>query len=72
LHKVILVLLEKAVQMGGTTLKDFKNAQGEHGLFQNASQVYGRASEPCQVCARPIRRIVQGQRATYYCVGCQR
>ena len=72
LHKVIRVLLEKAVQMGGTTLKDFKNAQGEHGLFQNACQVYGRASEPCQVCARPIRRIVQGQRATYYCVGCQR
>jgi formamidopyrimidine-DNA glycosylase len=72
LHDVIQTVLAQAVSLGGSTLKDFKNAQGEHGLFQTQSKVYDRSGEPCYGCQTPIRRIVQGQRATYYCVQCQR
>jgi formamidopyrimidine-DNA glycosylase len=72
LHAVIKQVLQQAVDLGGSTLKDFKNAQGEHGLFQTQSRVYDRAGEPCYVCQSPIKRMVQGQRATYYCASCQK
>lgn len=64
-------VLQEAVQAGGTTLQDFKNAQGDHGHFQLSAAVYGRQGEPCRTCATPIRRVVQGQRATYFCPRCQ-
>lgn len=72
LHAVIKQVLQQAVDLGGSTLKDFKNAQGEHGLFQTQSRVYDRAGEPCYQCHHPIKRVVQGQRATYYCASCQK
>jgi len=65
-------VLAEAVQAGGTTLRDFKNAHGQQGHFQLATMVYDRQGEPCRVCQTPVRRIVQGQRATYYCPKCQR
>jgi formamidopyrimidine-DNA glycosylase len=61
----------RAIEAGGTTLKDF-TANGAAGHYQEQAQVYGRAGEPCDACGRPVRRIVQGQRATYFCAGCQR
>lgn len=71
LHQAIVAVLTQAVNKGGTTLRDFSNAQGEHGLFQLEASVYGRQGQACHVCATPIRKIVQGQRATFYCPQCQ-
>jgi formamidopyrimidine-DNA glycosylase len=65
-------VLAEAVEAGGTTLRDFKNAHGQQGHFQLSTMVYDRVGEPCRVCAAPVRRIVQGQRATYFCPKCQR
>lgn len=65
-------VLARALQAGGTTLRDFKDAHGVAGSFQMQAQVYGRAGEPCRVCGTPIRRIVQGQRSTFFCPQCQK
>lgn len=65
-------ILAQAVTAGGTTLRDFKDAHGVAGSFQMQAQVYGREGQACQVCATPIRRIVQGQRSTYFCPVCQK
>lgn len=71
LRLAVVSVLSKAVEKGGSTLRDFSNAQGEHGLFQLEAAVYDRQSEPCRVCATPIRKIMQGQRSTYFCPQCQ-
>lgn len=65
------VLLE-AIERGGTTLRDFAGSDGNPGYFQLALGAYGRAGEPCARCGAPIRLVVLGQRATYYCPRCQR
>lgn len=72
LHAAVRDVLARAVEKGGSTLRDFSNAQGESGYFQLEAHVYDRAGLPCRVCEAPVRRIVQGQRATYYCARCQR
>jgi formamidopyrimidine-DNA glycosylase len=72
LHAAVRDVLARAVEKGGSTLRDFSNAQGESGYFQLEANVYDRAGLPCRVCQAPVRRIVQGQRATYYCTRCQR
>jgi formamidopyrimidine-DNA glycosylase len=65
--------LSEALESGGSTLRDYVNATGEPGAyFDIYAAVYEKANRPCSVCATPIRRIVQGQRATYYCPKCQR
>lgn len=64
--------LARALALGGSTLRDFRDAHGMAGEFQLQAQVYGREGEPCHVCATPIRRIVQGQRSTFFCTHCQR
>ena len=64
--------LARALELGGSTLRDFRDAHGRAGQFQLHAQVYGRERQSCARCAAPIRRIVQGQRATYFCSGCQR
>ena len=64
--------LARATAMGGTTLRDFRDAHGMNGEFQAEAAVYGREGQPCLRCATPIRRIVQGQRATYFCPACQK
>ena len=72
LHKAIQEVLARAVAKGGSTLRDFSNAQGESGYFQLEAMVYDRKGEPCRVCGSPIRMIRQGQRATYFCPACQK
>jgi formamidopyrimidine-DNA glycosylase len=64
--------LARALALGGSTLRDFRDAHGMAGEFQSQAGVYGREGEPCHVCATPIRRIVQGQRSTFFCPSCQR
>jgi formamidopyrimidine-DNA glycosylase len=65
-------ILSLAIARGGTTLRDFLNPDGAPGYFEQELFVYGRAGEPCKVCATPIRAIVLGQRSTFYCPRCQR
>jgi formamidopyrimidine-DNA glycosylase len=64
--------LRAAIRAGGSSLRDFSGVDGEHGCFQARYWVYDRADEPCRRCGEPVRRTVQGQRATYYCARCQR
>ena len=72
LHTCIRDVLARAVQKGGSTLRDFSNARGENGYFQLEAMVYGRGGEPCRVCGGAIRSIRQGQRSTFYCPICQK
>jgi formamidopyrimidine-DNA glycosylase len=64
-------VLGEAIRQGGTTLRDYVNADGTPGYFRQQLYVYERADEPCRRCGTPIRHLVQGQRSTYYCPGCQ-
>lgn len=68
----IRTTLERALAAGGSTLRDFRNAHGMDGAFQQQARVYDREGLPCLRCAGQVRRVVQGQRATYFCSGCQR
>jgi formamidopyrimidine-DNA glycosylase len=72
LHAAVRDVLARALQKGGSTLRDFSNAHGESGYFQLEAMVYDRAGQPCRVCGSPIRVIRQGQRATYFCPHCQK
>lgn len=72
LHSAIGQVLTQAVAKGGSTLKDFSNAEGQAGHFQLEAMVYDRAGLPCKVCAHPIKSIRQGQRSTFYCPKCQK
>lgn len=65
-------VLSQALALGGSTLRDFRDAHGMSGEFQRAARVYDREGQPCLVCRRTVRRIVQGQRSTYFCPQCQR
>jgi formamidopyrimidine-DNA glycosylase len=69
----IRATLADALTSGGSTLRDYVGATGQPGsYFEIHAAVYERANQPCRVCQTPIRRIIQGQRATYYCPHCQR
>lgn len=72
LHGAIVEVLNKAVALGGSTLRDFSSAEGQSGYFQLDAQVYGRAGEPCRVCGTAVRQIRQGQRSTFFCPACQK
>lgn len=63
--------LRDAIRAGGSSLRDFVGSDGRPGYFQQRYWVYGRAGEPCRRCGAPIRRRMQGQRATFYCPSCQ-
>lgn len=71
LHAAIRDVLQRAVQRGGSTLRDFSSADGQSGYFQMDAMVYDRAGQPCRNCGTTVRRIVQGQRASFFCVSCQ-
>ena len=65
-------VLSEAIAVGGSTLRDFVGADGAQGYFMADAKVYERAGQPCRICGAPIARVVQGQRATYFCRRCQR
>ncbi|MDG2288407.1 MAG: DNA-formamidopyrimidine glycosylase, partial [Woeseiaceae bacterium] len=71
LAAVIKDVLGKAIQAGGTTLRDFYSGDGEPGYFAQQLEVYGRDGEHCHYCNSMIGSIVQGQRSTFYCKQCQ-
>lgn len=67
----IKLILKKAIQAGGSTLKDFVDSEGKSGYFQQQYHVYGRHHQPCHQCGQPIHKITLGQRGTFYCPICQ-
>lgn len=71
LHGAIRKILAAAIRAGGTSISDFRRPDGTEGWFQRRLRVYGREGEPCVRCRAPIRRIVVGQRGTWYCPRCQ-
>ena len=71
LHAAIQQVLAKAIELGGSTLRDFMHVDGYAGAYQAQSNVYGRVGEPCKQCGQGILMLKQGQRSTYYCKKCQ-
>ena len=65
-------VLTKAIAKGGSTLRDYVQASGELGYFQHEFSVYGREGQPCASCAKPVSRLVQAGRSTFFCSNCQR
>ncbi len=72
LHQAVQEVLARAVQRGGSTLRDFSNADGDAGHFQLEAMVYGRAGLSCKVCGTAIKSIRQGQRSSFFCHKCLR
>lgn len=72
LAEAVRATLRDALSAGGSTLRDFVRADGSPGYFQQRYFVYGREGAPCQRCGTAVRRILQGQRSTWYCPTCQR
>ena len=72
LHQAMVDILNTAIRLKGSSISDYVDADGLPGSFQLQHQVYDRAGRPCPTCGTTIRRIVVGQRGTYYCPKCQR
>jgi formamidopyrimidine-DNA glycosylase len=70
----VQAVLNEAIKAGGSSLRDYRGADGELGRFQHRFKVYGREGKPCsrKGCGGTVRRIVQGGRSTFYCPTCQR
>ncbi|RLP53179.1 MAG: bifunctional DNA-formamidopyrimidine glycosylase/DNA-(apurinic or apyrimidinic site) lyase [Ketobacter sp.] len=71
LVQAIKQVLADAINMGGTTLRDFVGGDGKPGYFQQTLRVYGRANRPCRNCQTPLKEIRLGQRSTVFCKLCQ-
>lgn len=71
LHEAVQEVLAEAVELGGSSISDYVDAEGRRGWFQTKHRVYGRTGEPCLACGTPIRRITVGQRGTHFCPRCQ-
>ena len=72
LHASLQSVLKKAIEMGGSSVSDYVDADGVAGFFQIEHHVYLRTGQPCLVCGTPIRRILVAGRGTHYCPTCQR
>jgi formamidopyrimidine-DNA glycosylase len=72
LVEAIKAILTEAIKQGGTTLRDFVGGDGKPGYFAQQLKVYGREGEPCPGCGGPIKQLILGQRASYYCPNCQK
>jgi formamidopyrimidine-DNA glycosylase len=72
LSRAIKAVLIAAIKIGGTTLRDYVNADGEVGYFRQKLFVYERAGARCRVCKSTVKQFTQGQRSTYWCATCQR
>lgn len=72
LVQTVKAVLQRAIDTGGSTLRDFVNSDGKSGYFQQEYTVYGRHNEPCLICGRMIEKATLGQRGTFYCRHCQK
>jgi formamidopyrimidine-DNA glycosylase len=71
LHGAVKEVLREAIALGGSSISDYVDADGEEGFFQLQHRVYGREGEPCLVCKTPIKRVVIAGRSSHYCPKCQ-
>jgi formamidopyrimidine-DNA glycosylase len=72
LHQTVQEVLREAIALGGSSISDYVDADGEEGFFQLRHRVYGREGEPCIVCSTAVRRIVLAGRSSHYCAKCQK
>jgi formamidopyrimidine-DNA glycosylase len=72
LYGAVQEVLKEAIALGGSSVSDYVDADGEEGFFQLQHRVYGREGEPCLVCRTPIKRIVIAGRSSHYCPKCQK
>lgn len=72
LHLALRRVLREAIRLGGSSISDYVDANGDEGFFQLKHRVYGREGKPCLVCKSPIKRIVIAGRSSHYCPKCQK
>jgi formamidopyrimidine-DNA glycosylase len=72
LYLAVQEVLKEAIALGGSSISDYVDADGEEGFFQFQHRVYGREGEPCLVCKTPIKRVVIVGRSSHYCPHCQK
>ncbi|MEO8602425.1 MAG: bifunctional DNA-formamidopyrimidine glycosylase/DNA-(apurinic or apyrimidinic site) lyase [bacterium] len=72
LAEAMRAVLERAVELGGSSISDYRDANGNAGYFQIHHAVYDRDGQPCGTCTTPIKRIVQSGRSSFYCPRCQK
>ena len=72
LHRAMREILEEAILLGGSSISDYVNSEGQPGEFQIRHQVYDRKDEPCSRCNAKIRRMIVAGRSSYFCPTCQR
>lgn len=68
----IKFVLQRSIDEGGTTLRDFVGGDGKPGYFKQQLLVYGRGDEPCTLCKKPLKEVRMSDRTTVYCVDCQK
>src|SRR2546428_5240184 len=72
LYLAVREVLTEAIELGGSSVSDYVDADGEEGFFQLQHRVYGREGEPCLVCKTAIKRVVIAGRSSHYCPKCQK
>lgn len=72
LHAAMHAVLQQAIELGGSSISDYRDSAGRPGYFQLQLKVYDRAGQPCVGCGTTIRRLVQAGRSSFYCPACQR
>jgi formamidopyrimidine-DNA glycosylase len=72
LYKSVQEVLKEAIALGGSSISDYVDSDGEEGFFQLQHRVYGREGEPCLVCKSPVKRVVIAGRSAHYCPKCQK
>jgi formamidopyrimidine-DNA glycosylase len=71
LHRAVRDVLRAAIAQGGTTIRDYRNADGGEGAYAARLFVYGRAGEPCLRCGTMVERVVFSNRSAFFCPACQ-
>lgn len=72
LTKSIVKILEKAIKFRGTSFSDYRDSSGKKGRFQNILKVYKKAGQKCKRCDTIVKKVIIGQRSTFYCPKCQK
>ena len=72
LHVALQAVLREAIKLGGSSVNDYVDAEGQEGFFQLRHRVYGREGEPCLVCGTAIKRVIIAGRSSHYCPRCQK
>lgn len=72
LYGAVQEVLKEAIALGGSSISDYVDADGEEGFFQLQHRVYGREGEPCLVCGTAVKRVVIAGRSSHYCPHCQK